>query len=442
MKVSQSTDLTVGKPAVIILRFAFPLILANLFQQLYNTVDTVIVGKFNGDDALAAVGASFAVTMVMIAFATGTGTGCSVLISRQFGKKDISGFKTSVSTILIFSLFLSIFIGIIGIAFSGSLLKLLKTPENIISDASGYLMIYSAGMPFMFLYSVQSSVFSSFGNSKTPMLLLIMSSLINILLDILLVGHLSMGVMGAAAATTAAQAFSCIISLIILLKYLYGSLFKEYAYKYFSFSALREIISYSAVSITQNSVTSIGMLIIQALVNRFGSGVLAGYTAASKIDSFAIMPYLACSNAISTYTAQNTGAGKTERISEGHRAGLYLCFAMAGAELLIILLLRVQFLGMFLNMENSSSKAVETGSSYMITMAFCYWIMGINSCQNGILRGKGRLKILFANSIIGLAVRIGFAYIFVRIIGVSAVWLSMPVGWIFSILFFYLSEII
>lgn len=440
MSVSSNVDLTSGSPSKTILAFAMPLVLANLFQQLYNTVDTIIVGRFNGDEALAAVGASFAVTMVMIAFATGTGTGCSVLVSKLYGEKNYSAVKTAVSTVLIFSFVFSLVIGAVGVFFSKPLLGALKTPENIISDAETYLMIYSAGMPFMFLYSVQSSVFSSFGNSKTPLFLLIMSSLINIGLDLLFVGYYSMGVKGAAVATLSAQGFSAIVSFVILIRSVYYKNFKEYEYSHFSCSVLSEMGSYAAVSIVQSSVTSIGMMLIQAVVNRFGSGALAGYTAASKIDSFAIMPYLACSNAVSTYTAQNIGAGRRDRISAGYRAGLKLCMLMSAIEFAVIFIFRSKFLGLFLDAESASRDAVRTGLMYMTQMSLCYWLMGINSCQNGMLRGMGMLKTLFANSILGLMLRVFFAYTAVDVIGVSSVWLSMPVGWIFSIIFCVISR--
>ena len=289
----------------------------------------------------------------------------------------------------------------------------------------------------MFLYNVQSSIFSSFGNSKTPLALLIMSSLINIVLDLLFVGSFSMGVKGAAIATLIAQGFSASISFILLIRSVYFKEYREYSYRHFSFKTLKQMLSYAAVSVVQSSVTSVGMMMIQAVVNRFGSGALAGYTAASKIDSFAIMPYLACSNALSTFTAQNIGAGRQDRVSSGFKACLKICIIMSIIELALISAFHNQFLSLFMDIGTASQDAVKTGLSYMITMSFCYWIMGINSCQNGMLRGTGMLKILLANSIIGLIIRVIFAYTAVNIsfIGVSSVWLSMPVGWTFSIFF-------
>lgn len=318
----ENVIMTEGDPKKIIFRFAQPLIFANLFQQLYNTMDTIIVGKINGDEALAAVGVSFAVTMVMIAVATGTGIGTSVLIAKYCGAGNKSKVKTGISTVLIFSLMIAALIAVLGVVLSMPLLRLLKTPQNIINDAADYLRIYSLGMPFMFLYNVQASVFSALGNSKTPFHLLVMSSLLNIGLDLLFVGGFSMGVSGAAWATFIAQGVSAVISFLLLTDKVYRKDHERAEFSFFSGAVLKEMSSYAAVSVIQQSVVSVGMLIVQSAVNPFGSDVLAGYTAASKIDSFAIMPFIACGNAVSTYTAQNLGAGKKERIREatGERA--------------------------------------------------------------------------------------------------------------------------
>lgn len=198
---------------------------------------------------------------------------------------------------------------------------------------------------------------------------------------------------------------------------------------------LKEMSSYAAVSVIQQSVVSVGMLIVQSAVNPFGSDVLAGYTAASKIDSFAIMPFIACGNAVSTYTAQNLGAGKKERIREGYKASVLLCAGIAVIEFAVIMLLRRRFLGCFMDLSSSSASAIETGMGYMTDLAFCYIIMGINSSFNGMLRGLGCLKLFLSGSIINLTFRIIFTYALVSVIGVSAVWLSMPAGWVLSFIY-------
>lgn len=429
--VEKSDYLIKDNPAKAILIFSVPLILSNLFFQLYETFDTIIVGRFNGDDALAAVGASFAVTMVMIAFATGTGIGCSVLISRYFGAKDTSKVKTSVATVLVFSFVFSIVIAAMGVLLTRPLLELLRTPENIMEDAALYLKIYSLGMPFMFLYNVQSSIFSSFGNSKMPLFLLILSSGLNIGLDFYFVGYLGKGVKGAAIATVIAQSFSFFVSLFLLIRKVFFSReWKEYKFSIFSFEILKEMLSYAIVSIIQSSVTSIGLLLIQSVVNRFGSDVLAGYTAGNKIDSFAIVPFMAVGNAISTFTAQNLGAGKLGRVKKGFTAGILLCAGMAVVIFILIFTLKNQLIGLYLDIEKSSKATVDTALLYISQMAVFYFLMGLSSCQSGILRGEGRLVILFINCFISLAVRVGFAFIFVNYLDVSAVWLSLPAGWI------------
>ncbi len=428
-------------PTKAIIMFSVPLILSNLFFQLYETFDTIIVGRFNGDDALAAVGASFAVTMVMIAFATGTGIGCSVLISRYFGAKDISKVKTSVSTVLLFSLFFSIVIAIAGVLLTKPLLELLKTPINIMEDAALYLKIYSLGMPFMFLYNVQSSIFSSFGNSKMPLFLLILSSGLNIGLDFYFVGYLGKGVLGAAIATVIAQSFSFFVSLFLLIKKVYFSKeWKQHSFKLFSVEIMREMLSYAVVSIIQSSVTSIGLLLIQSVVNRFGSDVLAGYTAGNKIDSFAIVPFMAVGNAISTFTAQNLGAKREDRVRKGFIAGIILCALMSITIFVLIFTLKNQLIGLYLDADKSSSETISTALSYISQMAVFYFLMGLSSCQSGILRGEGRLVILFINCFISLAVRVGFAFIFVNFLDVSAVWLSLPAGWIVTSLYMFVAR--
>ena len=436
MGLSSKTSLISGNPIKSIFFFSIPLILASLFQQLYNTVDTIVVGRFNGDAAIAAVGASFAVTMVMIAFATGTGIGCSVLIAKYYGAEKYSKVKTAVSTILIFSFFLSILIGIIGILSSRALLVLLGTPENILDEADVYLKIYSLGMPFMFLYNVQSSIYSAFGNSRMPLRLLIMSSFFNIALDFLFVGSYRMGVKGAAIATVLAQGVAFAVSFILLIKDLYfKSRWKAYKYQFYSFSIMREMMSYAVVSIIQNSITSVGLLLIQSVVNQFGSDVLAGYTAGSKIDSFAIVPFIAVGNALSTYTAQNIGAGYEDRIKKGFLAGILLCLCMAVGIFVFNTVFQSQLIGLYLDEETSSFKAIHTGRIYISQMAVFYFLMGITSCQSGLLRGEGKLIILFVNSFLSLAVRVGFAFTMVAFLGVSAVWLSLPAGWIVCSLF-------
>ena len=300
------------RPLKAILAFSFPMMLGNLFQQFYTMADSVIVGRFLGEDALAAVGASYALTAVFIAIAIGGGAGATVITSREFGAKAFRKMKESISTALIAFLLLSLLLGVMGFALSPSILAVLNTPENIMGDACSYLRIYFLGLPFLFMYNILSSVFNSLGRSRIPLCLLVFSSLLNIALDIVAVAYMGMGVAGAAWATLLAQAISAIISSIMLMRIL--SRMDGKAMKLFSRDISTQMARIALPSILQQSTISIGMMLVQSVVNAFGSEVLAGYSASIRIDNIVTVPFSAIGNAMSPYTAQNIGAGRTDRI--------------------------------------------------------------------------------------------------------------------------------
>ncbi len=273
--------------------FALPMILGNLFQQFYSTVDSIIVGKFVGEAALAAVGASYSLTTVFIMIAIGGGIGASVITSQYLGAGLYRKMKTSVYTALISFLTVSIVLGTIGLFFSRTILTALNTPENILADAMLYLKIYFAGLPFLFMYNILSSVFNALGNSRTPLYLLIFSSLLNIVLDLVLVRGFGLGIAGAAGATVFAQGLSALISFCLLMKslktYESGKTGSEMPDKprtaLFDVQMLGNMIKVAIPSMLQQSIVSIGMLLVQSVVNGFGSSVLAGYTAGMRIES-------------------------------------------------------------------------------------------------------------------------------------------------------------
>ncbi len=275
--------------------FALPMILGNLFQQFYTTVDSIIVGQFVGEDALAAIGASYSLTTVFIMIAIGGGIGASVITSQYLGAKLFNKMKTSVYTALISFLTVSIFLGIVGLAFSGRILQGLNTPENILSDAMLYLRIYFLGLPFLFMYNILSSIFNALGNSRTPLYLLIFSSLLNILMDLVLVRGFGFGIAGAAVATVLAQGLSAVISYAVfsLKKKGYKEKTAEETQEegkeekriFFDIRMLGNMVKVAIPSMLQQSIVSIGMLLVQSVVNGFGSSVLAGYTAVMRVES-------------------------------------------------------------------------------------------------------------------------------------------------------------
>lgn len=429
-------DMLSDSPAKSLFFFALPMILGNLFQQFYNLADSVIVGRFLGEDALAAVGASYSLTNVFIMIAIGGGIGASVITSQYFGAKNYAKMRTSAYTSLISYLILSVILAVFGYAFHPGILTLLKTPQNIYADACTYLKIYFTGLPFLFMYNVLSAKFNALGRSKIPLFLLIFSSLLNVGLDILAVSALNMGIAGAAAATVFSQGISAVISLIILIKLLSGYKNDNDEEQLYSFKLLWRITRISIPSIIQQSIVSVGILLCQSAVNSFGSSVLAGYTAASRIESICVVPMIATGNAVSTFTAQNLGAKNPERVQKGFAAGVKMvgCFA-------VILLIAVKLFGnmavrAFLD-ENSTAAAYETGAAYAGFLAFFYVLIGLKATSDGVLRGAGDMPVYMTANLVNLASRVLIANLLSPIYGVQMIWYAIPIGWFLNFVISY-----
>lgn len=417
-------------PGKALFLFALPMILGNLFQQFYTTVDSVIVGRFVGEDALAAVGASYSLTTVFIMIAIGGGIGAGVITSQYLGAKSYGQMKTSISTAMLSFMVLSVLLTIIGLAANRGILTALNTPGNIMEDAMLYLEIYFVGLPFLFMYNILSSVFNALGNSKTPLYLLIFSSLLNIGLDLLMVRVFTMGVSGVAVATVIAQGLSAVISFCLLLRQLkkYEVAEKEAAMRFYDIHMLGSMIKVALPSMLQQSIVSIGMLLVQSVVNGFGSSVLAGYTAGTRIESVCIVPMIATGNAVSTFTAQNLGAGKEERVKEGYLAGVKIVAVFALLLCLILTAFHDLIIGAFL--ENGSDMAAfDTGSSYLSFIAFFFVFIGLKATTDGVLRGAGDVVVFTLANLINLGIRVTFAFAMSGIIGVQAVWFAIPMGW-------------
>lgn len=419
-------SMVTGNPTKALIAFTLPMVGGNLFQQLYNIVDSMIVGNVVGEDALAAVGASTAITMLFVMIAIGTGIGCSVVISQLFGAGQLGKMKTAISTALLSILGFSIFLSVLGMVINKGLLRLMGTPENIFQDASDYLQIYFYGFVFLFLYNAFSAIFNALGDSTKPLLFLMFSSLLNIGLDLYFVSGLQMGVKGAAWATLIAQAISAMLSFGFLMRKIHSFETGEFA-KY-DVSMLKRMITVAIPTIVQQSIVSIGMLLVQSVVNRFGSTFLAGYTAAIKIDGIAITPMVAVGNAASTYVAQNMGAKKTERIGQGYR----ICLIMAaGIGALIAVLLHFtgrEFIGLFMD-SASSAEAISIGAQYLSIVSLFYFVMGLMNVSNGILRGAADMKWFLACSLCNLAVRVILTYVLADVTGGMIIMWANPIGW-------------
>lgn len=413
-------------PGKALLMFVIPMILGNLFQQFYNITDSVIVGRFVGEQALAAVGASYAITNVFIAIAIGGGNGSAVVIAQFLGAGKVSKMKTAVFTTLINFLVISAGLGLFGVMLNDHILHWVNTPSDVFEDAAIYLAIYFMGLPFLFMYNVQASIFNSLGDSKKPLYLLIFSSLLNIVLDLVFVVYFHQGVRGVAIATLMAQGVSAVISFVLLMKKLKGYETAE-PYGLYDKSMVRSMIRIAVPSTLQQSIVHIGILLVQSVVNGFGSAAMAGYSAGTRIESLSIVPMLAIGNAMSTFTAQNIGAGKLERVKEGYKMCYVLIFSVGLFLCVLYQLLGGFFVSMFL--EDTSGEAYAVGISFVKFLAFFYSFIGLKQATDGLLRGAGDVVAFTTANLVNLSIRVIVTNVFAPIYGIHVAWMAVPMGW-------------
>lgn len=422
-------DMLKDSPGRSLFFFALPMILGNLFQQFYNMADSMIVGQCVGEDALAAVGASYSLTTVFIMIAIGGGIGASVITSQYLGAEEHGKMKTSVYTALISFVAVSVALGVFGFFMCRRILEALDTPENILRDAVLYLRIYFVGLPFLFMYNVLSSVFNSLGDSATPLYLLIFSSVLNVCLDLFMVLALDMGVAGVAVATVAAQGLSAVISFLLLMRRLQGHEWAgESPIKLYDIQMLGSMVKIAIPSMLQQSIVSIGMLLVQSVVNGFGSSVLAGYTSGMRIESVCIVPMIAAGNAMSTFTAQNLGAGDPERVKKGYRTAYGMVFGFAVLILIVLSAFHGQIASTFLE-EGSSVKAFATADDYLRFIRFFFVFIGMKAITDGVLKGAGDVVVFTLANLINLGIRVFVSFRFSGDWGVEAVWYAVPMGW-------------
>ncbi|KNF07607.1 putative multidrug resistance protein YpnP [Gottschalkia purinilytica] len=425
------TDMRTGNPTKLILKFAFPMLIGNIFQQLYNMVDSVIVGKFIGKNALAAVGSSFSLMNFVTVLIIGLCLGSSVVVSQYFGAEDYTNLKRVVSTSFIFTFILTMILSISTFIFTKPLLRLIQTPEEILDGSTYYLKIVFAGLIFTFLYNMAASILRALGNSKTPLYFLIVASLVNIVLDLLFILKLKMGVEGAAYATIISQAVSSILCLLYaLLKVpMLRMSPKEFVFDRTLFPV---IAKYSLLTCMQQSIMATGMVAVQGIVNTFGSDVIAGYAAAVKVDSLAYLPVQDFGNAFSTYVAQNIGAGKIDRVKQGLRSAVRTVFIFCVIISTGILLSSKQLMTIFV--DPSEVKVIQTGIDYITTVGIFYMLIGFLFLYYGFFRGVGNLTMSMKLTVVSLGIRVLMSYILSSFpsIGPKGIWWSIPLGWIIA----------
>lgn len=420
-------DLTVGNPQSVLWKFCMPLFGSIIFQQLYNIADSLVAGKFVGENALAAVGNSYEITLIFIAFAFGCNMGCSVIVSKLFGAKDFKGMKTAVYTACIFSGVICLLLMLIGISGSGLLLHLIRTPDEVFADSKLYLDIYAWGLPFVFFYNIATGIFSALGDSKTPFYFLAVSSIANIAVDIWFVKVFHMGVAGVAWATFICQGISCILAMTVVFRRLSKIEGKEKT-PIFDLQILKQIVVIAIPSTLQQSFISLGNIMIQSIINGFGAPVMAGYSAAVKLNNLVITSFTTLGNGISNYTAQNLGAQKLSRIKQGFKVGIKLVWMLSLPLFLLYFFGGNIVLKLF--MDEPTELALHTGIIYLKILSPFYFVVSAKLVADGILRGAGLMKYFMIGTFTDLILRVALAFCFSKtLLGATGIWCAWPIGW-------------
>ena len=430
-------DLTVGKTSSVLWKFCLPLFGSIIFQQLYNIADSFVAGKFVGEDALAAVGNSYEITLIFIAFAFGCNIGCSVITAQLFGAKNYKEMKTAIYTTLIAGGILCVILMAVGVIFCTDLLRLINTPDNVLADSKLYLDIYILGLPFVFYYNIATGIFSALGDSKTPLIFLACSSLSNIGMDILFVTSFQMGVAGVAWATFICQGISCILAVIVVFIRLAKIKTTEKS-KIFSWKLLGKISVVAIPSILQQSFISVGNIIIQGIINSFGSAVMAGYSASIKLNNLVITSLTTLGNGISNFTAQNLGAQKPERVKEGFKSGIKLVWMLCIPLTILYIFAGKYLLCIFL--DNPNGTAMDVGIELLRILAPFYIVISAKLVADGVLRGSEMMNKFMIATFTDLILRVILAKSLSIPFGTTGIWLAWPIGWsvatVLSVMFY------
>ncbi|MDO4648182.1 MAG: MATE family efflux transporter [Eubacteriales bacterium] len=420
-------DLTVGKPETVLWKFCMPLFGSIIFQQLYNIADSFVAGKFIGENALAAVGNSYEITLIFIAFAFGCNMGCSVVVSQLFGAKDYKRMKTAVYTASLFAVVVCLALMLMGILGCDVMLRLIRTPETVFADSKLYLDIYVWSLPFVFFYNIATGIFSALGDSKTPFYFLAVSSTVNIGMDVWFVKGFRMGVAGVAWATFICQGVSCILAVLVVLKRLRQIESAEKA-AIFDPWILKKIVIIAVPTILQQSFISIGNIVIQGVINGFGPAVMAGYSAAVKLNNLVITSFTTLGNGISNYTAQNLGAGKYDRIRAGFRAGLKLVWCLSLPLFLLYFTAGSGLLHFFV--DDLTDRALRSGMLFLRILSPFYFVVSAKLVADGVLRGAEKMKQFMIATFTDLILRVTLAiFLSKTILESTGIWMAWPIGW-------------
>ena len=430
---SSQVDLLHGSILKSLLLFALPIMASRVFQQIYNTMDTLIVGYTLGDSSIAAMGACSSIYEMMTGFTFGVGNGLAIVTARCFGRQETDRMKKSVASCIVIGVAVTLVVTILATIFMHPLLRLLKTPAKILEESYSYISILSIFLFVMFAYNLCSGLLRAIGNSFMPLVFLIFSSLVNIVLDLLFIRTFGMGVRGAAIATVIAQGISAVLSLLIFLCRMRRY---ESRFDWFDRQELHSMLQIAVPSVLQQSTVSIGMMIVQAVVNPFGTQALAGYSATMRVENVFSLIFVSIGNAVSPYVSQNLGAKKIERIKKGYHAALVLDICFAVLAFIIIESLHTQISSLFLG-KDGTALAYQVSGNYMRWLGYFFTFMGIKMATDGVLRGLGIMRPFLVANMVNLAIRLSVALIFAPRFGIAFVWLAVPAGWFANFLISY-----
>ncbi len=426
-------DLTNGKEGKLIFQFAAPMLLGNVFQQLFSVVDSIVVGKFIGKEALAAVGASFPVIFIMVSLIIGLVMGTTVVISQYFGAKDFVKVKRAIDTMYIYSAIAGIIATVIGLIISEPLLRLLGLPEDIMPQAVQYLRIYLSGIIIFFGFNGTSAVLRGLGDSKTPLYFLIVATVANIILVLLFVAVFKWGVAGAAYATLVANGLAFGLAIYWLNK---THKIIKIAIKglHFDREIFRQSINIGLPTGIQQTLVAMGALALMSIVNKFGTNVIAGFSVASRLDALAMIPAMSFSQALSTFVGQNIGANKPERI----RAGLIATLKMSGIVTIVTTIFIVFGGHILMSLFTNDSEVVRIGNQYLTIVSSFYIMFTLMFIFNGVTRGAGDTLIPMFFSLLSLwIIRIPMAWFLSGKIGATGIWWAIPAGWAIGMVLSY-----
>lgn len=423
-------DLTTGNEGKLIWQFAIPMLLGNIFHQLYNVVDSWVVGNYLGKEALSAVGASHPLIFLLISLVIGVSMGSTIIISQYFGAKDYGKVKISIDTLYIIMFFSAILVTITGLLFSKEIFQLINLPEEVIPEAVAYFNIYISGSIFMFGFYGTSAILQGMGDSKTPLVFLIISTLMNIVLDLLFVLKFNWGVEGVALATVIAQA-GAFLSAIFWLNRTHKLIRISLIRLKFDWEIFKTSVRIGVPSGLQQVFVSMGMLALFRIVNDFGTSAVAAYSVASRIDSFAIVPAMTFASALGTFVGQNMGAGKQERV----KRGLISTLTMTGAISLVISAAVILFAHGLVSVFSTDQDVIEIGAEYLRIVGYFYIIFAGMFTFTGVFRGSGDTLIPMFITLFSLwLIRVPASVLFAKMFGLVGVWYGLPAAWISGLL--------